>query len=175
MSSYVYYQWFFKRDPWISSITSPRNMQETDFQAWPQPYWIRNSGVVFQGERYTGWGGTGVQGQILLEPLNQSCQVQWHRLYTAQLTEMQCTQSRMRMLPPRLCSGKTCIPNLAVLKTVGNPQRRFNRGKTQSEWSGKRCWWYWCYLGDRWWGTTSSHSVPCIYPWGCLQAALGVN
>ena len=84
-----------------------------------------------------GCGGTGVQGQILLEPLNQSCQVQWHRLYTAQLTEMHFTHSRMRMLPPSVVQCKTCIPNLAVLKTVGNPQRRFNRGKTQSEWSGK--------------------------------------
>ena len=96
------------------------------------------------------WRDRSFQGQILLEPLNQSCQVQWHRLYTAQLTEMQFTQSRMRMLPPRVVPCKTCIPNLAAPKTVGNPQRSFNRGKTQSAWSGKRCWWHWCYLGERW-------------------------
>ena len=168
MSSYVCYQCFLKRGPWISSITSPRNMKEIDFQAWPQPYWIRNSGVGFQREKVDGmwWdrsSRTDIAGASEPELPSTVAQV------------VHCTtdgdaihQSRMRMSPPRVVQCKTCIPNLAVLKTVGNPQRSFNRGKTQSEWSVKRPWWQWCYLGDRWWGTPSSHSVPCIYPQGCL-------
>ena len=67
-----------------------------------------------------------------------------------------------RMVPPRGVQCKTCTPYLAVLKTVGNSQKDFNRGKTWSDLSVKRYCWHWGYLGEGQGGTTSSHSVPCI-------------
>lgn len=39
-----------------------------------------------------GYGRAGVQGQMLPEPVSQSCHVQEYRLYTVQLKEMLFTQ-----------------------------------------------------------------------------------
>ena len=123
-SSYVYYQRFFKCGPWISSITSPRNMKEIDFQAWPQPYWTKNSGVVFQGERCVGCGGTGVFK-------DRYCWSLWTR--AAKYSGTGCTLHNWRRCNSRRVGWECCLLGLCRAKPAYQTWQPLKQWETHRE------------------------------------------
>lgn len=78
---------------------------EIDFQACPSHTESKLWGCVSGREVCGMWQDRSFQGQILLELLNQSCQAVAQAVHCTTDREMQFTQSRMRMLPPRVASA----------------------------------------------------------------------